>query len=268
PASANAGGRPGGTDADSAARGERIWSPEAAFVVGDVLSDRDGRSATFGLENALATRFWSAVKTGTSRDMRDNWCIGFTRRHVIAVWVGNFSGEPMHGVSGVSGAAPAWQEIAALLQRGRGDDRPEPPAGLVRRRVRFGSEPERDEWFLAGTEPVSRTVETARPIARIESPVEDGVFAIDPDAPAERQRITLDASGSTEGARWRMDGVAVGSAERLLLWQPRPGRHRLELADAGGEVLDRVAFEVRGPGPATLPSIPPSSPRPPRSPAR
>ena len=250
------------------ADGRRIWSPGAAFVVADVLSDRDGRSATFGLESALSTRFWSAVKTGTSRDMRDNWCVGFTRRHVVAVWVGNFSGEPMHDVSGVSGAAPAWQEIVGLLQAGLVDERPAPPSGLVRRRVRFASEPERDEWFLAGTEPSSRLVETARPIARIESPVEDGVFAIDPDAPPARQRIALDASGAPAGASWRMDGAALGAAERLLLWEPRPGRHRLELADTGGRVLDRVAFEVRGPGPATPPSTPPSSRRPPRSPAR
>jgi hypothetical protein len=36
------------------------------------------RSVTFGLENPLSSRHWAAVKTGTSKDMRDNWCIGFT----------------------------------------------------------------------------------------------------------------------------------------------------------------------------------------------
>ena len=87
-----------------------------------MLADREARVPTFGLANALTARYWAAVKTGTSKDMRDNWCVGFTRRHVIAVWVGNFSGEPMHDVSGVSGAAPAWQEIANLLQAGRGDE--------------------------------------------------------------------------------------------------------------------------------------------------
>ena len=269
-AEAAAGAQPVGAanPRDTGPEGRRIWSPEAAFVVADVLSDRDGRSATFGLENALATRFWSAVKTGTSRDMRDNWCIGFTRRHVVAVWVGNFSGEPMHEVSGMSGAAPAWQEIMTLLMNGRTDERPAPPPGLVRRRVRFGAEPERDEWFLEGTEPATARIEVAAPIPRIESPMDDGVFAIDADAPARRQRIALDASGAPAGARWSMDGAAIGAAGPPLLWEPRPGRHRLELADGAGALLDAVDFEVRGPVPASPRSIPPSSPRPPRSPGR
>src|SRR5262249_48315497 len=44
----------------------RVFEPATAFLVADVLADRESRSTTFGLENALATRFWAAVKTGTS----------------------------------------------------------------------------------------------------------------------------------------------------------------------------------------------------------
>ena len=76
----------------------------AAFIVGDILSDRGARARTFGLDNVLATRFWSAVKTGTSKDMRDNWCVGFQRRYTVGVWVGNADGAPMWDVSGVSAA--------------------------------------------------------------------------------------------------------------------------------------------------------------------
>ena len=33
--------------------------------------------------------------------MRDNWCVGFSKRYTVAVWVGNAAGEAMHDVSGV-----------------------------------------------------------------------------------------------------------------------------------------------------------------------
>ena len=73
----------------------RVLSEEAAFQVSDILSDREARSTTFGLENPLSTQFWSAVKTGTSKDMRDNWCIGYSSEFTVGVWVGNFGGQPM-----------------------------------------------------------------------------------------------------------------------------------------------------------------------------
>ena len=46
--------------------------PRAAFIVTDILSDPLARARTFGSDSVLATRFWTAVKTGTSKDMRDN----------------------------------------------------------------------------------------------------------------------------------------------------------------------------------------------------
>jgi hypothetical protein len=51
----------------------RVFSEQTAFLLSHILSDRDSRSVTFGLENPLATHFWSAVKTGTSKEMRDNY---------------------------------------------------------------------------------------------------------------------------------------------------------------------------------------------------
>ena len=94
--------------------------------------------STFGLENPLATRVWSAVKTGTSKDMRDNWCIGFTSRYTVGVWVGNFSGAPMHDVSGVTGAAPIWRDLVQWLHATRrvGAAARRPPASCGDGRVR------------------------------------------------------------------------------------------------------------------------------------
>ncbi|HZR80759.1 MAG TPA: penicillin-binding protein 1C [Candidatus Binatia bacterium] len=245
---------------------QRVLSAEAAFVVGDVLSDRESRAATFGLENPLATRFWAAVKTGTSKDMRDNWCVGFSTRYTVGVWVGNASGAPMHDVSGVSGAAPAWLAILSFLHRDAPDDRPTAPAGLVRRAVAFDdrAEPARAEWFLAGTEPPGGAVAVAPTRPRIAAPVAGSVFAIDPDIPDANQRVPFAADGAPRALRWRLDGRDAGPAAPFL-WPPAAGRHRLELVDARGGAVDEVAFEVRPAGSAPSPARP-SSRRPPRPP--
>ncbi|HEY8974760.1 MAG TPA: penicillin-binding protein 1C, partial [Burkholderiaceae bacterium] len=95
----------------------RVMAAAPSFIVADILADNDARVPTFGLDNALATRYWSAVKTGTSKDMRDNWCVGFSARYTVGVWVGNASGAPMHAVSGVTGAAPVWRTVMDALQR-------------------------------------------------------------------------------------------------------------------------------------------------------
>jgi penicillin-binding protein 1C len=104
--------------------------PRAAFIVGDILSDPNARARTFGTDSVLATRFWTAVKTGTSKDMRDNWALGWSQRYTVGVWVGNASGAAMHDVSGTSGAAPIWAAVMQHLHARTPSRAPLPPAGL------------------------------------------------------------------------------------------------------------------------------------------
>ena len=226
----------------------RLYSAETAFLISNILADRESRSQTFGLENALATPFWTAVKTGTSKEMRDNWCIGYSRRYTLGVWVGNFSGEPMRDVSGVTGAAPVWAEVMAWLHRNVPSVPPKPPAGLLARRVAFPRdiEPERVEWFLAGTEPqaVAQTLALDHP--RILAPVQGTLIALDPDIPPSRQRVVFEAEAAHVPVRWILDGADIGSAADLLAWEPASGRHTIALADEERRILDAVAFEVRG----------------------
>ena len=61
----------------------------------DILSDTNARATTFGTDSVLATRFWTAVKTGTSKDMRDSWALGWSERYTVGVWLGNADGAPM-----------------------------------------------------------------------------------------------------------------------------------------------------------------------------
>ena len=66
--------------------------PRAAFIVNDTLADLLARARTFGTDSMLTARFWTAVKTGTSKDMRDNWAMGVSQRYTVGVWVRNASG--------------------------------------------------------------------------------------------------------------------------------------------------------------------------------
>ncbi len=233
----------------SASSGVKVIDPAAAFIVNDILLDAAARALTFGLAGPLATRYPASVKTGTSKDMRDNWAVGFTGRYTVGVWVGNFSGEGMHDVSGVTGAAPVWREVMDFLHEGGVPARDAPPPGLVRQRVAYAGklEPARDEWFLAGTE--TAMVTPLDPVALapgFESPVDGAVYAIDPDIPRDRQRIALRARGTGEGARFVLDDGQRVRADLPFLWLPQPGMRRVSLVDAAGTELARVRFEVRG----------------------
>lgn len=261
--------------------------PGAAFIVGDILSDSNARARTFGTDSVLATRFWSAVKTGTSKDMRDNWAVGWSERYTVGVWVGNASGAPMWDVSGTSGAAPVWAELMAFLHAHERSRAPNAPPGVQKQRVKFGPalghtlplEAERDEWFLRGTEQAEfmpAKLQTGSPQsgsdtrsqaggsaqaqsrsaaspARIASPADGTILALDPDIPPRHQRVQFSADGldaHTPQARrlqWRLDGKTFAKGPNAQ-WLPWPGRHTIELTDARGQLLHSIRIEVRGAG--------------------
>ena len=226
----------------------RVADAAAVYLVTDILADNNARARTFGLTSLLATRGFAAVKTGTSKDMRDNWCIGFTDRYTVGVWVGNASGEAMHGVSGVSGAAPVWQTLVSQLHAGSPSKPPRAPAGVVSAAIRFDAarEPPRDEVFIAGTEQTRQRASAQVAGSErygITSPRDGSIFAIDPDMPPAAQRITFEG----EHGVWVLDGKRLGAANKLA-WAPWPGRHELTLQGRGGETIQTVRFEVRGAG--------------------
>ncbi|MHA4866967.1 penicillin-binding protein 1C [Duganella sp. PWIR1] len=233
-----------------AAAPRRVLDARASFIVGDILADRAARSLTFGLKNELATTFWAAVKTGTSKDMRDNWCVGYSDRYTVGVWVGNFDGQPMWDVSGVSGAAPVWRDVMDYLHRSQSSRAPKPPAGVVRRQIAYQPELEsaRGEWFLAGTEsPVIALVRDEHRAPKILYPGDASILAFDPDMPDAIQRVFFLAQGG-KGLRWQLDGEPLAQATTDFSWRPVPGKHQLTLIDANEKPVATARFQVRGAG--------------------
>ena len=177
--------------------------------------------------------------------MRDNWCIGYSSRYTVGVWVGNFDGAPMWEVSGLSGAAPVWAELMRALHATGAGVAPIPPPGVERRLVNRVQATPYAEWFLAGTATTELAARLPAPAApRITYPGRDSILVLDPDIPPANQRVWFSVRPSRAAVAWLLDG-ALFARGASAAWIPAAGPHELVLVDADATPLDRVRFTVR-----------------------
>ncbi len=140
----------------------QVLDERVAWLISDILSDDEARLLGFGRNSLLNIGRTAAAKTGTTNDFHDNWTVGYTPDLVVGVWVGNATNEPMHDVTGLSGAGPVWHYFMRTVLAGQPDKPFAQPPGMVMVEVcaLSGLLPTEDcpyrqrEWFLAGTQPV------------------------------------------------------------------------------------------------------------------
>jgi penicillin-binding protein 1C len=248
-------------------------SPAVAYLLTDILSDPEARALGFGRGGPLELPFPAAVKTGTSKDYRDNWAVGVTPRHTVAVWVGNFDGSPMRWVSGTRGSGPLLNALLRALGPGGAFPRPE---GLAEASVcaASGARPGahcpalRRETFLVGHAPSDTcTVHRRVPIdtrtgllAEASAPaaaVEHRAYAVYPPeyhAWMRTRGLPLPPSASARDAL----AEGVQTSDRLRVEYPgsgttfqldpvlRAGYQRARLRGAADEGLLDVAWYVNG----------------------
>lgn len=99
------------TMSQTGAAGQRLLSPEAAWLVLDMLQ-KNPRPGALDLDAEDAVIAW---KTGTSYAYRDAWTVGVFGRYALAVWVGNFDGSGNPAFVGRQAAAPLFLQIADAL---------------------------------------------------------------------------------------------------------------------------------------------------------
>ncbi len=152
--------------------GTQVLDPRIAYLMSDMMSDNTARTPAMGANSALLTNgIVSAVKTGTTNDVKDNWTVGYTRNVAVGVWVGNNDGAPMVNSSGLTGAAPIWNAVVTGIYANQQllgsfasngqllNDQLIPPDGMTLRQicnVRRLTDPSTgcpstiNEWFLNG----------------------------------------------------------------------------------------------------------------------
>jgi penicillin-binding protein 1C len=242
-----------------------IWQ-----LITNILSDSYARATAFGVDSVLNLPFPAAVKTGTSSNFRDTWTVGFTSDYTVATWVGNFNGEPMRQVSGVTGAAPLWNRIMLHLHEHQEPKTFPPPEGLVElpicaisglrptpdcnsvvqeyfypedkssyeRENQFNLPPEYDEWLAKQQQ--SNFISTN---LRILSPHHGDLFLLYPGEETKQKlefKLALNKSAPVE---WWLNGEKLDTnSANYLFWYLRPGNWTLEVRS--GEMSDKVSFRV------------------------
>ncbi len=258
--------------------GERVFSEEVAYIITDVLSDNASRLKAFGDDSPLNLPFPCAVKTGTTKNFKDNWCIGFTKRYTVGVWVGNFDGSPMNGVSGISGAAPLFRDIMIELHRDEYPPGFEEPKSLRHLKVCArtglmagdgcpvieeifipGSEPEDTCSYCRGTAFISlpNTYSVARggnPVhknfygLRIIHPQNGDIFKLDPHIPYKNQGIVfkVQCDSTIDSYILYLNGKRLCENSPIFFWQPKLGKYELVVyAKGNGRICsEKIIFTV------------------------
>ncbi|MEI7529872.1 MAG: penicillin-binding protein 1C [Elusimicrobiota bacterium] len=221
----------------------RVMGRNEAYIVTDILSDNSARAAAFGLDSPFNLPFPFAAKTGTTKDYRDNWAVGYTPEWTIGVWVGNFDGSPMRKISGITGAAPVLREVALAMEKLYGSTAFRRPPQLRTARVCSDSgllptascPSVMEELFLPGKLPSGicalhggsgpEIAAALQKSATVKYPMDGDIFRIDPNTPAAAQAIFLKASLDEEDLIWRVDSKELDERGPRAAWRLAPGRH-------------------------------------------
>lgn len=239
-----------------AEQGTQVMPAPVARLLTQILADPVARAPAFGRHSVLTLPFPTAAKTGTSTDFTDNWTVGYTTALTVAVWVGNFDGRPMAGISGITGAGRLFHRVMRRAMR----DRPTPrfsTEGL--RRVTLCRETGQpfgehtpsgmaagaacahpDEEYLIGPEAAQRGAPSIRPaeVARLRVvwPDNGDVFGRDANSPSGYGKLRLRAEAPEAAQRlvFEVDGQAIATTETPFSawWTPSPGKHRVRVWDA------------------------------------
>jgi len=229
----------------------RVFDADAAWLIGDILSDERARALAFGLNSPLNLPFRVAAKTGTSTDFRDSWTIGYTPDFTVGVWVGRFDNRPLNRVSGAMGAAPIFHQVMVRLHRDREARwyvRPEGAIEVVVDRISGKRPPEglalpdsriRKEWFVRGRIPSLASAADYDGQTRTRLPLTYATWWRDPSNPLKTDAIVEVPVESASVANFRIVSPLEGTVAFIDPDLPASGaRFPLEVAGSGREEIE------------------------------
>lgn len=227
----------------------RVFTPETASLIGNILSDPHARRHEFGGGSVLNLPVQTAVKTGTSTDYRDAWAVGYNDRYVAGIWMGNLDHRATDGVTGATGPALALRAVFNELNKNRETKRLWLSPKLVRRDVCIEDAHDasrcymRPEYFAGGVPEKARAAQKFELV----KPTDGLQMALDPRIPQELQKFEFSLRGLREGQRveWVLNGESLGTSADKFLWPLARGKYTLEARVREGEKTVKVLPAAR-----------------------
>lgn len=233
--------------------GENGW--QIAYLITDILSDQKARMIGFGEKNQLVLSRPAAVKTGTTTDWHDVWTIGYTPDYSLGVWVGNNNNTSMKDITGLTGAAPIWNQVFEHVLTEIPQDDPRNifsvPEGIITKWIckdtglldNGGCLEKYEEVFIKGSDPIEtsppepeNSLNTGKEtksdsFINILSPSQNTEYELAPDL-ISNETIVFEVSTSKDikKIQWILNEKTLGYSDKFpfnYYWKPEKGNFTL-----------------------------------------
>ncbi|MFA5917811.1 MAG: transglycosylase domain-containing protein [Candidatus Gracilibacteria bacterium] len=199
---------------DSESRGinscKQIIEKKYTDMIGEILTNRYYKLGEFPINGNLDFPDKKVfLKTGTSRNFKDNWTVGFTDNYIIGVWAGNKDGSEMKGVSGASGAGEIFKNVVDYLEKDNGQS---DIKKLKKENINY---------------------------LEITSPLNNSKFKIDNFKPQNTQKIKLDFSTNLvyDSYKWFVNNTEI--KDKFLNLKTGKKEIKLVLYDKNGNIVKK-----------------------------
>jgi len=203
---------------DRAQADKTVAAPEYIRLINKILNDRKTGIEQFGINSELnLPQSNYALKTGTSRDFKDSWVIGYTPDFLVGVWVGNADNISTNEVSGQMGAGIFWMQTMELMINSQyNKNTPFNFSRLVEFKTPYGS-----DYGLSNDNPEAITnILENRDLSLIVNPHDGDNIIVD-----NNSVISLTASESVD---WFINDIFFGNGDSIPYRPTTTGKYTIK----------------------------------------
>ena len=226
--------------------GRKIANSEYIQLVNKILNDRKTGIEQFGMKSELNLFQENyALKTGTSRDFKDSWVVGFTPDFLVGVWIGNADNSSTEGVSGQMGAGNIWSSVMELLLNSEYNKKTPFDFSSI---TEFKNGENIEYGFGGDNYEKTLNALKEKDVSFILSPHDGDFFILE-----KGTKIVLEAKenvnpikdGVSNGVKWFINGEFLNEGERVIFIPQKPDQYQIK-AKGPNNTEEEITIYIQG----------------------